>query len=65
MSNVHHYTQVPKVVSFYVETKQKYLKNMSKEKQMQHVKVGFMGQEDQKKKTVQFVSRGACLKAWS
>lgn len=30
MSNVHHYTQVPKMVG-YVETKQ-YLKNMPKEK---------------------------------
>lgn len=31
-----------------VETKQKYLKNMPKEKHKQHIKIWFVGQEDQK-----------------
>ena len=43
-----------------VETKQKYLKNMPKEKQKQHIKMWFLG--SQRPKPVQFVSlRGACL----
>lgn len=37
------------------ETKQKYLKNMPKDKPKQHIKIWFMGQEDLK--PVQFVFR--------
>lgn len=39
---IHKYQRWP----FNVETKQKYLKNMPKEKQKQHIKIWFVGQGD-------------------